>query len=258
MFWREKFARKFCWSNFIAKLKTRSRSFVYSNKITNLFCAILQFYMWLVFLTSRKKFVNYYQIFEAARNKKPLIISVWHNRLMMFPFITLKPKKLHPNYNFMTLASKHGDGRFVGRIIEKFGLISILGSTQNKKHRDRGITISSLKQIFSGLKKGYAFGITPDGPRGPNQKINGEIVNIARISGAKILPASCSFSRFIELKTWDKFKLPLPFSRICFYFDDELLDVPQDANEQKMQEIKILAEKRMDLMQEKSWVEVFK
>ena len=220
---------KLNWFDVKTKFKSTLREVAYTKLVTEIVCSIFQAYMWLVYLTCRKKFVNHYQIFEAARNKKPLIIAFWHNRLMMIPFITLGPKKAHRGYNFMTLASRHGDGRFVGRVMEKFGLISILGSTKNSKHKDRGIPISSLKQIFGGLKKGYSLGITPDGPRGPNQKINGEIVNIARISGALIIPTSYSCSRSLELRTWDKFKIPLPFSKLCFYFDEELFGVAKNA-----------------------------
>ena len=48
------------------------------------------------------------------------------------------------------------------------------------------------------------------------KKINGEILNMAKISGATIFAISYSTSNFIEFKSWDKFKFPLPFGKICF------------------------------------------
>jgi lysophospholipid acyltransferase (LPLAT)-like uncharacterized protein len=240
------------WYDIKTKFKQLLRKITYSWLFQEMISLLIVSYMKLVFVSSKKIWINHEIILEAAKNKRPLIISFWHNRLMMTPFLTQKPKKLYPDYNFMTLASKHGDGKFVGLVMEKFGLISILGSTQDGRKSSRGIDFSSLKQIFAGLKKGYSLGITPDGPRGPNQKINGELINIARISGAEILTISCSSSHFIQFNTWDKFKIPLPFSKLCFYFDESPIYVAKNVSEEEMEKIKITVEKKMNLAQEKS------
>ena len=235
------------------KLKFFLRQKAYSWFFQQIICTFLAGYMWLVYLTSSKKFINAKSLLDSAQTNQPLIVVFWHNRLMMVPFVARFVQKQYPKYRFMTLASKHGDGQFVGKVMEKFGLISILGSTKSTKNAARGISFQSLKQIFEGLKKGYSLGVTPDGPRGPNQKINGEIVNIARISGAKILAISYSSKHFIELKTWDKFKIPLPFSKLCFYLDEEAIFVPKKSDKNEEESIKMAVERKMDYIQEKSF-----
>ena len=240
------------WYDIKTKLKQLTRKIAYSFLVRELICSIISIYMKLVYASSKKIFVNREIIFEAARNKTPLIITFWHNRLMMVPFATREPKKLFSKYNVMTLASRHGDGYFVGRIMERLGLISIYGSSQGGRKSSRGIDLKSFRKIFDGLKNGYSLGLTPDGPRGPNQKINGEIVNIARISGAGILAMSYSCSRFKQLNTWDKFQIPLPFGTLCFYFDSKPLYVAKNASAQEVEMIKIAAEKRMNFAQEES------
>ena len=152
----------------------------------------------------------------------------------------------------MTLASKHGDGRVVGRVMEKFGFNSILGSTQGGRKSSRGIGIDAIRQIFSGLKKGGAIGITPDGPRGPNQKINGEVLNIARISGAKILIISSSTSKSKIVNSWDKFKIPLPFSKLVYLCHDELFTVDKKLNKNQLNKLKLQIEKTLDDVQNQS------
>jgi lysophospholipid acyltransferase (LPLAT)-like uncharacterized protein len=239
------------WYDVKTKFKQLLRKFLYSAFMQELICLLIGGYMKLVFLTSEVKFINHQILLNAAKDKKPLIISFWHNRLMMIPFITLEPKKLYPYYNFMTLASKHGDGQFVGRTMERFGLISILGSTKDKRKASRGISFSSLKQIIEGLKQGYSLGITPDGPRGPNQKINGDPISIAKLSGAAIMPTSYSCSKFAQLNTWDQFKIPFPFAKICFYFDEKLIYVEKTADEEVIESLKNQLEKRMNFIQEK-------
>ena len=240
------------WYDVKTVFKQLLRKITYTWLFQELICLIIVGYLKLVYHTSCKKFVNPEILLEAAKNKSPLIIALWHNRLTMTPFASIAARKKYSHYKFMTLASKHGDGRFVGKVMEKFGLTSILGSTRDGRKASRGISFGALKQILEGLKKGYSLGITPDGPRGPNQKINGEIINIARISGAGILISSCAFSRFIELKTWDKFKIPLPFSKLCFYLDDKIINVAKNSTTEEMEKIKISVENRMNFIQEKA------
>ncbi|MBL6664868.1 MAG: DUF374 domain-containing protein [Rickettsiales bacterium] len=240
------------WFDIKTKFKQLLRKIAYTWLFREIICSILSGYMWLVYLSSRKKFINYDRLVDVSRKGKPLIIVFWHNRLMMIPFITRVSRKINPDYKLMTLASNHGDGRFVGRVMEKFGLYSILGSTNDGRKSSRGISVSSLRDLIKGLKKGRALGITPDGPRGPNQKINGDVINIAKISGAGILTCSYSASKMKELDSWDKFKIPLPFSTLCFYFDDTIVFVGKKSSDGENMKLKEDLEQKMNFVQDKS------
>ena len=250
------FGQEFEWYDVKTKFKQLLRKLTYSRFVQELICLIISSYMRLVYASSRKILLNFEVAKPFVDQKKPLIFCLWHNRLMMMPFVANKIMKdyakKNPDFHFMSLASKHGDGRFVGRTMEMFGLMSILGSTKDKRKSSRGIEIGSLKRIFGGLKKGYFIGITPDGPRGPNQQIGGEVVNIARLSGAALWPLSYSSSRVIELKSWDRFKIPLPFSTLCFYLDEKVIHVARDSDENNLKEISDLLAARMNFVQEKS------
>jgi lysophospholipid acyltransferase (LPLAT)-like uncharacterized protein len=240
--------------NFRGKSKQLLRKFAYSALTQKIICLIICAYILFVYATSRKVFNNKNMWKPFFEKKESLIFASWHNRVMMIPAamrgIISYGKKRRTGFTFLGLASKHGDGRFVSGVLENFGFVIIAGSTKDKR-KSRGIDIGGLRQILSGLKKSYFMGFTPDGPRGPNQKINGELINIARLSGAKIVPLSYSTSRFIELNSWDRFKIPLPFSTICFYYDDAI-SVPKDADEKEMEKIKLYVEERMNFAQEKS------
>jgi len=210
---------------------------------------IIYFYLFLVYKTSRKKFIG----FESHKNyieKNSIIFPFWHNRLMMIPFLSRKIKKKIKNFNLMTLASKHGDGRIVGEVMERFGLISILGSSKYKRGSHKGIEYSNLKKIINGLKAGHCLGITPDGPRGPNQEINGEIINIAKMTGASLIGVSYSCSRFIVIKkSWDNFKIPLPFSRLCFVVSKNIFCIDKNINENDMENLKLQIRKDLNQVQ---------
>ena len=52
-----------------------------------------------------------------------------------------------------------------------------------------------------------------DGPRGPARVVQPGVVQLARLTGAWILPITSSSSRPRFLGSWDRYLLPLPFSR---------------------------------------------
>lgn len=237
---------------FVAFFKLLLRRVTYNVIFRKLITFLIYSYLYFVYKTSQKKFYGFENIDHLIADNKPMILAFWHNRLMMIPFIARRIKNKHNKHNLMTLASRHGDGRIVGMVMEWFGLISILGSTKdkNKNKANRGIDYKSLRMIIDGLKNGNALGITPDGPRGPNQNINGDLLNIARITGATIVVISYSSSRFkIIKKSWDKFKVPLPFAKISFVIDDNKFEVKRDVTKNDLVEIKKQLKKQLNRCQ---------
>ena len=213
--------KKLGWYDVKTKSKQMLRSIFYNSVMQEIISILIAGYMCFVYISSRKKIIIGNDIIKHIANKKPLIAASWHNRLMMTPFFSyLINKEIKSKYNFFSLTSKHGDGRFVARVLHKFGFKNIYGSSKKGRVSGRGISVSSMREVIRGLKNRNGIAITPDGPRGPNQKINGEIIKIAKISNAMIAAASYSSSRFFVFNSWDKFKLPLPFSRLCFYCKD--------------------------------------
>ena len=231
-------------------IKLFFRRLSYNKVSKKIITLAVYYYLFLVYKTSQTKYIGFENIDKLIKNNEPIIFAFWHNRLMMIPFIARKIKRKYNKHNLMTLASRHGDGQLVGNVMEHFGLISILGSSKDGRRGNKGIDYSSLRKIIDGLKKGYALGITPDGPRGPNQQINGELLNTAKISGATIIPISYSCSKFkIIKKSWDSFKIPLPFSNLCFCIDDKFFEIPRDTEQSSLEKIHINLKLRMDLVQ---------
>ena len=199
------------WYDVKTKFKQLIRKITYSWLFQELVCFIFASYMRLVYFTSKKVFVNHEIPLEAAKSKTPIIFCFWHNRLMMTPFATRAQKKIDPTFNLMTLASRHGDGKLVGKTMRQMGLIPVFGSSNDGRKASRGIDISSLKKIFKGLKNGVSLGITPDGPRGPRMRVQEGIITIAQLSGAPIIPITFS------INNGKVFYIPLKF--FCFFLN---------------------------------------
>jgi lysophospholipid acyltransferase (LPLAT)-like uncharacterized protein len=152
-----------------------------------------------IYLSCRKKF-----IFPSFIPKEPFIVAFWHRELLMQPFLY---KRLRNNHKIAVMISKHFDGEIIAKIIEGFSFETVRGS------KKRG-AIAALLQAIKKIKKGYDIAITPDGPRGPIYTVADGIVAIAQKCDAFIVPFSYEASSSWELKSWDKFIIPRPFSTI--------------------------------------------
>lgn len=104
------------------------------------------------------------------------------------------------------LISSHPDGQLIAKTVAHFGIQTIAGSTT------RGGT-QALRNMLSALKAGEYIGVTPDGPRGPRMRASDGIVNIAKLAGVPVIPASFGIARRRVLGSWDRFILAWPFSR---------------------------------------------
>lgn len=217
------------WQNNFAILKKNIRYILYGNILSPALCFIVYLYLHFVFFTSRKKFIGLDQTIEYARRDQAMFFTFWHNRLFMIPFLAKFVSKKSPNYQFANISSRHGDGRYIGIIMTLFGFKNISGSTRAGRKKSKGITYSSMRDIIRVLKNGYGFGIAPDGPTGPAQKINGQLLEMAALTSAYIVPVSYSTSRYIAVNSWDKLRIPLPFSKIIFYCDEIIKVNNQDA-----------------------------
>ena len=138
----------------------------------------------------------------------PAIFAFWHEFLPLMPALSLIAQKL-PFYRpapIHTLVSQHRDGRFIGAVVQRFGILPILGSST------RG-GAAGLRNLLTVLRRGAKVGITPDGPRGPKRRAYAGVVHLAALSGIPVVPLAARTTRHFYLNTWDRMPIPLPFGR---------------------------------------------
>ena len=239
--------KKIGWFDIKAEVKYFVRSFFYTKFGQEITCYLVIAYIKLVHFTSKKIIVDDGLLMERLKNNQPVIIVSWHHQIMMAPFVADQIRKFNRINKIASLASKHGDGRFVGRMMEKFGIINVSGSSRDGRKAGRGIDIHGLKEIFRSIKNHLGIAITPDGPRGPSKKINGEVIKIAKLSGAPIVPASICYSKFFEMKTWDRFQIPLPFGAICYYYG-ALFFVDKNIKDEEIPQLNLMLEEKINLV----------
>ncbi|MDX1810074.1 MAG: lysophospholipid acyltransferase family protein [Sulfurospirillaceae bacterium] len=143
----------------------------------------------------------------------PLIVAFWHGEILATMGLYQICKK---NMNIDFLISEHKDGEIIARTIALFGEGSIRGSST------RG-GIKALRQAFKAIEMGKNIGITPDGPRGPRHSVADGIVIVSQRKQVPIMTLNFQPSSFWQIKSWDKFVIPKPFSTVDFYLGDSFL-----------------------------------
>lgn len=151
----------------------------------------------------------------------PVIYSLWHNRIFTMPAAWKKACGKHRQAVVLTSASH--DGAALARAVGVFGIGSVRGSSSR-----RGV--AALVAMRKALREGTDVCITPDGPRGPKHVIQPGIVKLAETSGAPIVPIHVDYSSCRELRSWDRFAVPAPGSKVRVIFD-EALAVPGGLSE---------------------------
>ena len=138
----------------------------------------------------------------------PAVIAFWHEFLPLIPGLVLIARGL-PFYRRVpihALVSQHRDGQFIGRVVGRFDIRPIHGSST------RG-GAAGMRNLLAVLRRGELIGITPDGPRGPYRQAAPGVAQLAAVSGVPVVPVAARTTRRIQLKTWDRMQVPLPFGR---------------------------------------------
>jgi len=194
------------------------------NYFTKKFLSLVgAFYVYIVYISSKKTFINKNNFDKLILENKSFIYALWHDQLLLSPLTWQTKNRID------ILISKHKDGDIIADLIKYHGFNSIRGSTKNPSKEKEKNSVTSIRQIIKTLKGDISIGITPDGPRGPRHRVSEGTINISRISNKKILPMALSYKKKWVLNTWDKFIIPKPFNEICIVWGN-----PLDAKVNKM------------------------
>lgn len=170
---------------------------------------IFKFYSWLIFRTCKMEQRISIKSMLLLAEEKCTIFSYWHGRFLIFPEI------MQQYGSFTAVVSSSRDGDILTAILNSYGHRTIRGSS--RKH-----STNAMRGILKLIDQQTSFAITPDGPKGPCFEINGNITLLAHKYNLPVIAMSYSATRFIKLKTWDQFIIPLPFSKIIVDISDPL------------------------------------
>lgn len=130
--------------------------------------------------------------------------ALWHNRLLIFPLVL---RRFFSNREGAALISASRDGDLLSDAIHRFDYDVVRGSSSK-------LGASGLLQLSDVLASKRDVVITPDGPRGPAYEIGPGLVFLAQKTGAPVLPINMEYSNCWRVKSWDRFIIPKPFSKV--------------------------------------------
>lgn len=195
---------------------------------------ILAGYIRLAHATSRWEMIGFEAMHAELAKGEPVIFTVWHQRLVMAPYMFDQSLG-----KFCSLTSGARAGRLVGQVLGRFGFATVPMAS-----RHRHVALS--REVLRRINDGYTIGIACDGPRGPAREASTVPLVWARSSGKRIFVLSWSANRVWKFPSWDRFILPLPFSRgklVCQSFDHE---VPRKMSDDQTEQLRLLLEKALD------------
>jgi lysophospholipid acyltransferase (LPLAT)-like uncharacterized protein len=146
---------------------------------------------------------------------EPVLFALWHGRLLPLTWF-------HRHRDIAAMISYSEDGEYIARLVGKWGYRVVRGSTS------RG-GLSALRELARQVRSGRSVAITPDGPRGPRQRLQPGIIAVARMTGAPIVPLVAGCDRAWWPGQWDRFCIPKPFSRVTVLYGEPQY-VPRDAD----------------------------
>jgi lysophospholipid acyltransferase (LPLAT)-like uncharacterized protein len=157
----------------------------------------------------------------------PYILTLWHGRIFyLFYYLRNRP-------DYFLLISPSADGDLLAKLARLMGYSVIRGSTFKK-------AVPAARSLIRVLRDGQRIIIIADGSRGPRCIAQSGSVQLAGITKLPLFPMTYSAKSKVTLNTWDKFILPLPFTRCSINFGSPIYIASRSSEE-------LVEEKRLEL-----------
>lgn len=166
---------------------------------------------------------------------KPVMFCLWHDEL--FPLMHVRR-----DWRIVTLVSRSRDGEYLARLLQALGLITARGSSS------RGGTSALLQAARLMREEKYNGCITVDGPRGPRHVAKDGAVFLAFHIPAPIVPIRVFMKKAKVFRSWDRFQLPLPFSRVHVAFGEPYQVSATDFSPEELERERLELQKRLETL----------
>jgi lysophospholipid acyltransferase (LPLAT)-like uncharacterized protein len=172
--------------------------------------------------------------FEKVRpiiKTEKFIFAMWHSRILLLMY-------LHKWGRASIIASQSKDGEIISRILQRLGHEVIRGSSS------KGGLRALTSQIRFMTKYKIPGLVTPDGPRGPRFKVQPGVIKLAKKTGFPIVPITYSGKRIKIFGSWDRFIMPLPFTKCRVVYGNPVY-VPGNAGNDEEQDCLVQLEEEL-------------
>ena len=196
--------------------------------------ALVGWLLRLYAVTLRIKVVDHCGLTDRGKHENPLLWCLWHNRIAG---TLMARRRIFGWRKGVVLTSASHDGAALAAVAKVMGLEAVRGSSSRRGS-------AALREMVRTVGRGLDICVTPDGPRGPRYQLSPGLIKLAQVTRSPVMAVHIHFGSAFRLKTWDRFVLPLPFSKLTIIFD-ELLDVPRQMDDDAFEAKRIEVENVM-------------
>ena len=158
------------------------------------------------------------------------LLAFWHCHILLMVFCRHRKP-------ITVMISRHRDGEFIASTMRRFDVAAARGSSSRGGRE-------ALQDMVDLAAKGWIIAITPDGPRGPARVAQPGVVLASSRAGVPIVHVAVIAERKKQLRSWDRFEIPYPFSRVMYVYGPPI-SVPSDADEARIEEWRLRVERQM-------------
>ena len=218
-----------------------------SSKLARFTGALLSRYVKWVFSSSTVTRLPKNQI-EQLTELSPVIFAFWHGQ-----FLLTAPASPE-NLSVKVMVARHNDAEMISEMLKHFNMALLRGAGAGYRRKDRG-GARILREAIKALKEGYTISLTADIPPGPARRSGKGIVTLAKLSGRPIVPTAIASSRYWPFKTWNRFMLNLPYSRVSVLIGDPVW-VDKNAGAEELEEARRNVEDQLNRLTRQSYEEI--
>jgi hypothetical protein len=177
---------------------------------------------------------------EIHKSGNRAIFTFWHGRIFPATYY-------FRHRGIVVMTSMNRDGDAIAECIQRLGYGVARGSSSRGGFR-------ALAEMAREIRRGRDAGFTIDGPRGPKYVAKQGPVLLALKTGAAIFCFHVSMKHKIQLKSWDEFQIPLPFTRAVL-LQAAPIWVPSDAPEAHLRDLHRQVQATLDKLRDEgdSW-----
>ena len=198
----------------------------YQYLIINFFIPLGYYLLRFYLFTLRVQVIGEEIALGSLADHERMIVAIWHQRLLPGLAYVIKFKHFRP----VVMISQSKDGELAARLAERLGLIPVRGSSS------KGGTVA-LAAVLEGLKNNLVAIHLVDGPRGPREVVKPGLISMAQISGGVILPIIVTAEKAWMTKSWDRFLIPKPFSKVTIEWGQPFV-VPRNLDPDSSEELR--------------------
>ncbi len=169
-----------------------------------------------------------------------LIAAIWHQRILT----VLGYAHRFGRYTPSVMISQSRDGDLAADLYRRLNFRPVRGSSSRGGRRALAALVEDLAE--------HPFAVhVVDGPQGPRGIIKGGLISMAQLSGVPIMPFAISVNRAWVLKSWDRFLIPKPFSKILVHWGTSI-PVPAALEGDAFEAVRQDVEKTMRELQDET------